>query len=236
MIMKNIILTFLTTLSTLNFYSQELLSPSNTFSHEKSAYITLTDSAEIVGNIDDIDRKKGLIEFIKIIDKKGTVFNLKPEEILHMYIPPSGFDKIQKTAGLMTDVQKWTDEKINKDLLNNGYAYFESLDVQLKKENATLLIQLLNPTFSKYVKIYYDPFASETSSIKMGGIKLTGGQAKSYYVSKNGETAFKLKKKNYEDEFIPLWHNCEAVIENFPKKKWSNLTQHIITYSNFKNK
>ena len=54
--------------------AQELLSPSFTFSHKKTAYLTLIDGTELNGNIKDIDREKGLIEEIKIIDGKGVVF------------------------------------------------------------------------------------------------------------------------------------------------------------------
>ena len=38
--------------------AQQLLSPSFTYSHSKTAYITLTDGTEITGTIKDIDRKK----------------------------------------------------------------------------------------------------------------------------------------------------------------------------------
>ena len=54
-----------------NVLAQQLRSPTNTFSHQKMAYITLVDGTEVEGTIDDVDRKKGLIEFIKIIDASG---------------------------------------------------------------------------------------------------------------------------------------------------------------------
>ncbi len=45
-------------------------------------------------------------------------------------------------------------------------------------------MQLVNPRFSKVISVYSDPFAKETSSIGIGGLKLAGGIAKSYYLKK----------------------------------------------------
>ena len=115
--------------------AQELLSPSFSFSHKKTAYITLLDGTEIKGNIKDIDRKKGLIDFIKLKDGSGKKHKLNPDKIKHMYLPPSGVDKLGKALDFVTDVQKWQDEKLEQDLLNQGYIYFESTDVKIKKKN-----------------------------------------------------------------------------------------------------
>ncbi len=229
--MKKIILTTLIVVGVLSVNAQQLLTPTNTFSHRKTAYITLIDGTEIQGTIDDIDRKKGMIVFISIIDGNGKTHNLKPEKVNHMYLPPSGLDKLQKTSDLFGNVQKWYDDKLNQDLLSNRYVYFELSNVKLKKENRKLLMQLLNPSFSKVVKVYYDPFASESGSFALGGLKVVGGISKSYFIAKGNKAAFKLKKKNYANEFIPLWKSCNAVIEKYQKPKWRDLTYHIIAYS-----
>ena len=211
--------------------AQELLSPSTTFSHKKTAYITLQDGTEIQGNIKDIDRKKGLIDFIKIKDASGKKHKLKPEDVKFMYLPPSGLDKLSKGLNFLNDASKWNDEKLNSDFLSQGYIYFEQADVKIKKKDRTLLMQLLNPGFSKTVKIYHDPFAKETAGLGVAGIKVAGGIAKSYYISKNGNQAFKLKKKDYKKEFVPFWNKCKKVINDYPKQKWSDLTKHVITYT-----
>ncbi|WP_010523062.1 hypothetical protein [Aquimarina agarivorans] len=114
--------------------AQDFLSPSFTFSHKKTSYITLADGSEIEGIIKDIDRKKGLIEYIKIQDGSKKKHKLKPEQVKFMYLPPSGFDKLSKLTNFLTDTQKWNDEKLNQDFLNKGYVYFELADVLIKKK------------------------------------------------------------------------------------------------------
>jgi len=129
----------------------------------------------------------------------------------------------------LTDAQKWTDDKLDQDLLTDGYVYFENANVKLKKKNRELLMQLLNPTFSGKVKIYHDPLAKETMG---GGIKLAGGHAKSYFIRIGDETAYKVKKKSYKTEFVPLWKKCKVLSKMSSKNiEWSDLTKHVVQYT-----
>ena len=223
------VLAFLVVCTTGN--AQKLLNPSFSFSHKKTAYITLTDGTELQGNIKDIDRTKGLIDYVKLKDGNGKKHKLKAEDIKFMYLPPSGIDKLAKAMDFATDAQKWHDAKMDDDLLNLGYIYFELSDVKIKKKNKKLLMQLLNPTFSKVVKVYHDPFAKETMGFGIGGITLAGGDAKSYYIAKDDKPAYKLKKKDYRTEFTPMWKSCEKVASEYPDQKWTDLTKHVITFS-----
>ncbi|MCC9061660.1 YgdI/YgdR family lipoprotein [Flavobacterium piscisymbiosum] len=211
--------------------AQELISPSYGFSHSKTAYITLADGTEINGTIKDIDRDKGLIEYIKLQDGTGKKHKLKPKDIKFMYLPPSGLDNLGKKMSFASNFKKWNDQKLNEDFLNQGYAYFETADVKVKKKDSKLLMQLLNPTFSKEFKVYCDPYAKQTTSLGVGGVKFLGGDLKSYYVAKKDSPAFLLKKKDYKKEFVPLWGSCDKVISEYKEIIWTDLVKHIITYS-----
>ncbi|MFT3739299.1 MAG: hypothetical protein QM786_11115 [Breznakibacter sp.] len=214
--------------------AQQLLSPSFTFSHNKTAYVTLNDGTELKGTLKDIDRKKGLIKFVNLEDGTGKKHKLKPETIKYMYLPPSGVDKLSKAASFLTDMQKWNNEKMDQDLLNQGYVYFENTKVKIKKKEFTLLMQLLNPSFSRVVKVYHDPLAKSTASIGAGPVTLAGGDAKSYYIKIGEDAAFLVEKKNYKKEFVPLWKSCANVKEKYPEVKWTQLADHIITYTECK--
>ncbi len=213
--------------------AQELLTPSMTFSKKKTAYITLTDGTEIEGLIKDIDRKKGLVDYVKIKDNDGKKHKLDADKIAYMYLAPSGFDKLVKASNFLTDAEKWgSDEKLNNDLLNQGYVFLENSKVRIKKKTRTLLMQLLNPTFSGKIKIYHDPMAKETMSVGIGPVKMAGGDAKSYFFKVGDKAAYKIKKKEYKKEFPIIWKSCKAVKKEFGKKiKWSELTKHVVTYN-----
>lgn len=219
-------------LITCTMSAQQLLTPSFVFSHKKTSYVTLTNGKEIQGNIKDIDRKKGLIKFVKIKDGAGKKHKLKAEQIKFMYVMPTKLNKLANAIDLVKDAQKWNNEKLEQDLLNQGYVYFELANVKVKKKNMKLLMQLLNPDFSAKVKVYHDPYAKETMSAGIGGVTLAGGDAKSYYIAKGNKPAYKLKKKDYKKEFKPLWKSCKDLISKYGSKvKWKELVEHIFMYS-----
>ena len=215
-------------------FAQQFLSPSFSFSHSKTSYLTLTSGKEVQGAISGIDRKKGLIKFIKIKDGSGEKLKLKAEEVQLMYLPPSGLDKLNKAADFLFDAQKWNDEKLEQDLLNQGYVYFELSDVRIKKKTTKLLVQLLNPGFSSVVKVYHDPYAKETMSLGVAGVDVVGGIAKSYFISKDNNPAFLLKKKDYKKEFGVLWKGCDKVINQDTSSDWAELANHIVSFSECK--
>jgi len=214
-------------------FGQEFLDGSFTFSSKKESYITLNDGKELVGFIDDIDRKKGLIEEITIKDLDKKKIKLKPEQVKHMYIAPSGFDKFAKGANLVHDATKWDDDKsAHAEHIKNGYVFFETTEVMIKKKKMTLLLQLINPGFARGIKVYFDPLAKETSGFGIGGIQVTGGDAKSYYFKKGDNVAFKMEKKNYKDEFANLYGDCPDLGNEFKDKQgWNKVEGHVYFYS-----
>jgi len=210
--------------------AQELLPPVFTFSHKKTSYITMKDGSTIEGTIKDLDRKKGIIEEVKIEDGSGKKMKLKPSEIAHMYLPQSGWDKMGRMNDFLTDANQWDNEDLDQSLFGQGYTYLEQSDVMVKKKRMTLLVQLLNPHFSNKIKVYHDPLAGETASVGIGGIKLAGGLDKSYYVKKDGKpAAVRLKKKDYDDEFRGFFSSCSKVSKMDPK--WSDFTMHMYTFA-----
>jgi hypothetical protein len=217
-----------------NIEAQQLLSPSLAFSHKKTSYVTLMDGKEIKGTLSSVDRKKGLITYIKIEDGTGQKHKLKAASVKIMYLPPSGLDNLSKALDFAGDIKKWNDEKLDQDLLNQGYVYFESTKVKIGKKSTTMLMQLLNPGFSKDVKIYHDPFAKETASVGVAGVKVAGGYEKSYYLKTGDDAAYKLEKKNYDKEFKGLWGKCDEVIKKYPEMKWTELTKHVTDYTDCK--
>lgn len=212
---------------------QDFLDGSYTFSNKKESYITLTNGDELVGYIKDIDRKKGLIKAITIKDKNDKKIELKPEQIKHMYIAPSGFDNFNSATKKAYKATKWQDDQsAHASHMKQGYVFFETTEVMIKKEKLTLLLQLINPGFSNKIKVYFDPNAQETASFGVGGITVAGGDAKSYYFKKGDAVAFKMMKKNYDDEFENLYGDCPELKKEFGKNiHWSNVEEHVFFYS-----
>jgi len=231
--MKNSFLLILFLSVTNILVAQDFLDGAFTFSSKKESYITLQDGKELIGFIDDIDRKKGLIEEITIIDAEKKKIKLKPEEVKHMYIAPSGFDKLARADRLLSNATKWDDDKsAHASHIKEGYVYFETVNVMIKKKQMTLLLQLLNPGFARNIKVYFDPLAGETASIGFGGITVAGGDAKSYYFKKGDNVAFRMHKKNYDEEFENLYGDCPELKKTFIKDMgWSRVEKHVFHHS-----
>lgn len=207
--------------------AQDLNEPFFRFSGKKIAYITLKDGKQVKGYIKDIDRKKGLIEEIKIKDLKGKKRKYKPEDIKFMYLPPSGFEKFGRTLAFLEDATKWKSTALDKDIIGKGYVYFETTEVVRKKKQRTLLAQLLNPAFADKIKIYFDPYAKESASLGFGGIKVAGGHAKSYYI-KYDDIAYRIKKKDYDEEFKMIFQSCPSIVKKYgDDPKWTKLGEHV---------
>ena len=212
-------------------FGQDFLTPSYAFSHSKNAYVTLFDGTDLTCTVSKIKRKKGLISSIEVKDGSGATRKLSPGDVNYMYLPPNALDKISKANEFLNDATKWTNDKLDQDLLNQGLVYFEQTDVKIKKKTMTMLMQLLNPSFSGGVKVYHDPFAKETASIGVGGLKVAGGIAKSYYLKKGDDAAYFFEKQGYKKEFDQFWKDCQAVLTEFSgSANWNGLAEHVFKY------
>lgn len=218
--------------------AQDFQKPTMSFSRKKPMYVTLTDGTEVSGTLKKFKYEKSLIEELVIVDSvSGKKTKITPDEIAFMYVMPSGLDKLQKIMDFTEDATQWMNPSLDKDIINKGYIYFEQSEVVLKKNKTeTLLMQLLNPTFSSYIKVYHDPRAKETMTASVGGVKVAGGDAKSYYIKKGDAPAAKVLKKEYAEQFSNLYSDCDAVKSKYNSNiKWTSLNEHIVEYTKAKN-
>ncbi len=120
-------------------------------------------------------------------------------------------------------VAKIQRNKVNETSRDLVLFYNEKLD-DPKRE---ALLQLVNPGFDSQIRVYDDPFAAETMGVGFGGMQLTGGMDKSFYVKAKG-TIIRLKKKNYDEMFRPLFDSCPAVMTKYGKNfAWRDFCYHV---------
>ncbi len=217
---------------TISAQAQELMETFSSFSEKKTTYITMDDGTQIQANLKKFKYKKGLIEEIKIKDLSGKKQKIKPEKIKHMYVPISGWAKLGKALDVRDDATRWGKTSLKQDVFEKGYVYFEKSKVKIKKKTRTLLVQLLNPSFSDKVKIYNDPLAKETLNAGIGGIKVAGGHEKSYYIKKGSDVAYRIKKKTYKEEFKLIFEDCPSLVEKIDaNRNWADFVGHIYQYT-----
>ena len=235
MLRSNVILSGLLIILSHSCIAQKFAPSFEGFSRKKTTYITLKDGNEISVTIKKLFLKKGLIDDLKVVKSSdGSKIKINPEDINFMYIPPSNVAKLAQALDAATDLTKLEDDELSSEHLDEGYLYMESSQVQVKKNKVQYcMLQVMNPTFSKEIKVYNDPFSNESASIGIGGITLAGGLEKSYYIKKRGEdVARRIKKKEYKQDMDELFAECPSLIEKYEDNpNWAEFEQFIYDYS-----
>lgn len=223
--MKKYILLFIMIILKLQIISaQNFLDSYNRFSRKADAIVILTNGEEIKAPIDRLKLSKGLIQEVTV-KQAGKKRVLKVSEIKNIYAKPSGLEKLGVVHKVGITPRKWNDDRsMHATYVKEGYVFYEQVTVLANKKRETFLLQLLNPGFANGIKIYTDPRASQSASVDVAGLTGAGDNAKSYYVKKGDEVAFRLYRKNYDDEFGHLYGDCKAFVKEFPKENgWHNI-------------
>lgn len=213
--------------------AQDFLDGALTFSHSKDAHFTLKTGETITAFVDNVKRKKGLISSIEIKDAAGTKTVLSPDKVKHMYLPPTGLDKLSRAMDMSSKLTKWDrDHSAHAEYIKGGYVYFEHTDVMVKKKKMSMMMQVVNPGFADGIKVYFNPLAQETGGLAVGGLQVTGGEDRSYYFKKGDKTAYLINKKNYDKEVKNLYGDCPDVAKVFNNKfRWADAAKHVAFYS-----
>ena len=203
------------------------------FSKKKTAYLFAEGGDKTVCTIKSFGWKKGLIDEIKVLDLEGNKIKISPEDISHMYVPPSNMSKLGNALDFADNATQWENSDLDKNLLGEKLVYFESTNLKIKKNVTAVMAQVLNPTYCKDIRVYADPFAKETASIGVGGVTVAGGLAKSYYLKKAGEASgYKLEKKNFKEEFKIIFSDSPELLEKYgDDPKWKDFETHVWMYS-----
>lgn len=206
-------------------HAQLFLPPVERFSGKKPGYLITTAGEKIEFELEDLDRKKGLIYNVegKRLDN-GKKFDLDADQIAELALAPSDYAKFASFSNSSQSVLKASKTDFSK--IDRSLIHFYQAKVEEQKK--TTLLQLLNQGFDSKIKVYHDPFAAETMGLAVGGIQVTGGLDKSYYITANGKT-YRLKKKNYDNQFKELFGNCPAVMQKYGNNfDWRDLESHVL--------
>ena len=214
-------------LSVISLKAQSFVPPFELFSKSKVCYLTLADGSQAELFLKSMKKKKGLITELNLVDSSKQKFRYPAAQIKEIYIPASGLQKMMSYDESFSRTLRGS-QNVNMDHIKNGYALFLSTEVMLKDGKQTLLLQLLNPGFSSVHQVFHDPLAAETASVAVGGFNVAGGDDKSYYIKTGDKPAYRLLKKNYDEEFKKLYKDCPTVYKKYKNEiSWSKFALHL---------
>ena len=206
-------------------FAQTFLPAIERFSGKKESFLVTAKGDTTKFILDDLDRKKGLIVNVAGKDMSGKKFEYKADQVKFMALAPADFAKLaafSEGTGSVLRASKTDFKQINRDLIFFYQEYLED-------KKRTVLVQLVNPGFDNAIRVYSDPFAKQTSGIAVGGIQMTGGMDKSYYVNYNGKT-YRLYKKNYTKKFAEFFGNCPELKAKYKNGAWRDFASHLFYY------
>lgn len=203
-----------------------------------SSQITQTKEVYAVTNAGDTVRGKmgsamiglGQLRSFTIKKEDGSKMKFKSPDVKILAVKPSKLSNIE-SAMSVPNVAKAGEIDFDK-VVNREWVYFEQALLP-KKKDKFVMMQLLNPGFDSKIKVYLDPNAKETGGIGVGGIKVTGGEDKSYLVVFDGGKSEVYKKSRYKKEALKqLYKDCTVFKENYAgeKFKWKNFAEHVFVY------
>ena len=197
----------------------------------KPCIVTLASGEEIKGEFKSAVLLGGYLDKISITTADGGKAKFQPEDIVSLKVKAGTLAKLSMVVESASSIKEITSVNFN-EIVEREWIIFETA-LKAKKKDKARLMQLLNPGFDKQIKVYADPEAKETRGLALGGVKLTGGEDKSYLLVKDGTKAVKVKKKNYRDNFDELYAACPKMLTVFEgdKIKWADVAGHVFVYN-----
>jgi|GEM_PF-2261701 len=171
------------------------------------------------------------IRKIAIKDAAGTKHTYEAAQIKLLKLKLSKFAKAQQMVATATASIENAVNTNYAALTSMGYAIWE----QVKKPDGdgSYLLQVLNPWFCDYIRVYNVPKF----------ITVSGGLGKSEFsmpeellVLKNGATVEITEKKYKKKFFMELFGDCPEMASQIPQKErdWDDFPEHVKLYTDLK--
>lgn len=197
----------------------------------KPVIVTMADGSEVTGKFGGAVLISGYLDKVTIKSESGEKLKLKPEEMVQLQIKASGFSKMAMVSSSASSIKEVAKRDFN-EIKNREYIIFETAQ-RSNKAAKFRLMQLLNPGFDNKIKVFADPNANQTSGIGIGGIKITGGEDKSYLMVTSGNKAIVVRKGTYRKNFEELYQGCPEMVRAFQgeKIKWEDVAGHVFAFN-----
>jgi hypothetical protein len=185
------------------------------------AIIVLNDGSQISGTVSHLYLLKGrLIDVtLKTVDDAKRKF--KPTEIMSL--------KVNLAKPTMISLNDDSGKPLTK-VVNTHYVFQHPF--MSKKGVKPDMMQILNPTFDKKIKIFADPTAGEARSISIKGVPLSTSTVTAYIVIK-GDKVIYLDQTSYDNNYKALFGDCPKMIESISPENilFEGFAGHVLLYN-----
>ena len=172
----------------------------------------------------------GRIKSFSFKTKDGVKYNFKATQVESV---KARLTKVAKAAVISDNASKSIQSAVTTDyagIVAENLVRFNSV-VYNEKKGKMALLQLINYGFDQKLKVYPDP-NSESGVTSIGGVAVSGGQVKTYFVVKGNES-FKIDKKSYKKLYNTIFSDCEEMKVDPKSISIKNLCEDILKYNQF---
>jgi hypothetical protein len=206
--------------------SAQQLQPTMTFiTKNKPAYLLTSDGTRVTGTLEKFVMRKKHFEAVELRTEAGQVVRYAAQDLRELGLPPAKGAKV--VGGILGTAS--VAKARNTDLNGLEAEYIKFYPEYLADQQRHVLLQLLNPDFSSKVRIYGDSFANQTKGVGIGGVKLTGGVDKTYYVRVKDQT-LRLSKSGYGRRFREYFADCPQLAQQYRSPAWRDFPRHVHFY------
>lgn len=205
--------------------AQQFVTPLQSISG--AALVTTVDGKEIPCEIRSaLFGMNGLASMTVRDTVTGEKLKFKAEQVARLRVKIDALARMEMLADKTSNLKKLRDADFS-EITDREYAYYDQ--VQIPGKDVFVLIQLLNPGFDSKIKVYDKPMA-KTGETEIGGIAVSGGQAKAYYVIRDGVTT-EISRGKYAKTFFPLlFSGCPELIAAFPDPEFADFAEHVLYF------
>lgn len=212
--------------------AQNLQEPIPYITQDNSSFIFLRNGKTIEGKIIETKNTEGFLLGLTVELSDGSVSAFEASDMRCMYISTnSSFINNAAEIGHYWDTE-YKEYFIDQNFIDNGFTFFESIEVDIQDEEVMVLMQLLNPKTDGSIRVYEDPLINSTLVLEHidSGLR---DNTMSYYL-KSGNTDLQLiEMGDYHFLFHQLWGDCINVVKKYPTILWKDMARHIEDYTHF---
>ena len=194
------------------------------------AVAKLADGSEVSGKLTAATMINGYLDKFTLKNEAGEKVKLEPEDVVRLSVKASAMAKVAMGASNSSSIKEITSRDFS-EISNREYIIFETA-MRANKAGKLRLMQLLNPGFDTRVKVFADPNAQKTGGLAIGGIRVSGGEDRSFLIVKGDKQAVVVRKSSYRRNFEELYGDCPAMVKTFTGEKiqWDDLAAHVFAY------
>jgi hypothetical protein len=164
-------------------------------------------------------------------DEDGTVHYFHANDVREIFLPLEGPMLGLVHAAMVIDGVSTIEKAIRTD-----YQAIQELDalnfdaVRWPGRRDAIILQRVNPGFDSAIRVYALRNAREWKFF-FDDLPISGDEQKRFLAVKDGKT-YSILKKSYRDEFPILFGDCDALLEQVPrrKRKFRRFADHVAAY------